>query len=82
MSIFLKFVQTLALVIFLTSGSAIAQGSLPSCTTSELSKASNCWGRFVYPRGAVWVGEIKNGQPNGEGILYVGADPILTTCAD
>jgi hypothetical protein len=65
------------LAFALMIGGACAQSNLPACPLADEKKMSNCWGRFVYPQGTVWVGELKGGIPNGEGILYSNGGKIL-----
>ena len=54
-----------------------SQSNLPACPSDDKKRISDCWGRFVYPLGAIWVGEIKGGSPNGEGILYSSEGKVL-----
>ena len=70
-----SFLHFLALVLMV--GGAYAQSDLPACPFGDVKNLSNCWGRFVYPQGTVWVGELKGGIPNGEGILYSNGGKVL-----
>ena len=54
-----------------------SQSNLPACPSGDKKRITDCWGRFVYPLGAIWVGEIKGGSPNGEGILYSSEGKVL-----
>ena len=65
------------LAFVLMVGGAYAQSKLPACPLGDEKKISNCWGRFVYGLGTVWVGELKGGIPNGEGIIYSNGGKVL-----
>jgi len=60
-------------------GSAMAQSNLPACPSSVDVLWNNCYGSFVYPAGAKYVGEYKLDKPYGQrtttfanGYKYVG----------
>jgi hypothetical protein len=73
----MKILYRLLLFYLLGLGNVYAQSALPACTLGDEKKISNCWGRFVYGLGTVWVGELKGGIPNGEGILYSNGGKVL-----
>jgi hypothetical protein len=64
----------------LVASSAVAQGRLPQCAAATSVPWNNCEGALTMPNGDKYVGEFRNGKPNGQGIIswangnkYVGA---------
>jgi len=41
--------------------------NLRVCHGSDMTKWSNCFAPYTYPNGNIYVGEFKNGTPNGQG---------------
>lgn len=48
---------------------AIGESSLPSCPPGEMASWTNCQGSSAYPNGGTYVGEFRDGKPNGLGTL-------------
>ena len=42
---------------------------LPSCPPGEMASWTNCQGSSAYPNGGTYVGEFRDGKPNGVGTL-------------
>ena len=63
---FIRFV-----LLVLMAGSAFGQSSLPACQGNDVSRWTNCFGSFTSPNGNRYVGEVKDGTYNGQGILYI-----------
>ena len=60
----------------LLSSLAWAESELPECegspaTDDFLSTIEwvNCYGTFIFPDGAKYVGEFKDGKPHGQGTM-------------
>ena len=68
----MKTIYTLILVLM--AGTAYGQSNLPACQGSEYSKWSNCFGSVTSSKGNKYVGEFKDGKPNGQGTHYFLAD--------
>ena len=51
-------------------GSAMAQSSLPACPSSVDVVWNNCYGTYNDAYGWKYVGEFKDGNRNGQGILF------------
>jgi hypothetical protein len=61
-----------ALIAFgavLSATVAIGEGGLPSCPASEMASWTDCQGSSSYPNGGTYVGEFRDGKPNGLGTL-------------
>ena len=64
-------------VLFCT-GNAFGQSNLPPCQGSDFSKWTNCFGTRTDPSGAKYIGEFKNGRPEGQGTeSYVDGDKYV-----
>ena len=68
-----------SLAFLLLVGIACAQSNLPACQGSDVSRWSNCVGSNTFASGNKYVGEHKDGKPNGQGTytftngsIYVG----------
>ena len=48
---------------------ANGEGGLPSCPAAETASWTNCQGTSAYPNGGTYVGEFRDGKPNGLGTL-------------
>ncbi len=48
---------------------AIGESGLPSCPAGEMASWTNCQGTSAYPNGGTYVGEFRDGKPNGLGTL-------------
>ncbi len=48
---------------------AIGESGLPSCQAGEMALWTNCQGASTYPNGGSYVGEFRDGKPNGLGTL-------------
>ena len=48
---------------------ALNSYSLPECTGDYFTKWDNCYGTYILPDGAKYVGEWRNGKHNGEGAM-------------
>jgi hypothetical protein len=48
---------------------ARAQRKLSVCEGRDVSQWTNCFGTYTRPSGAIYVGEFKNGKPDGQGSL-------------
>jgi hypothetical protein len=59
----------IALGAVLSPTVAIGESSLPSCPPGELASWTNCQGSSAYPNGGTYVGEFRDGKPNGLGTL-------------
>ena len=46
-----------------------AQSSLPPCPTDTSVVWTNCFGTYIWPDGAKYVGEYKDGKRNGQGTM-------------
>lgn len=58
----------LSLVYILFSGVASAQSSLPACNVNMVaSNWTDCFGSLNFPTGDKYVGEWKDGKPDGQG---------------
>jgi hypothetical protein len=53
-------------LLCLMGSCAYGQSSLPACQGSE-ERWTNCFGILTYPNGNKYVGEFKDGLPNGQG---------------
>ncbi len=53
-------------LLCLMAGSAFAQSSLPPCR-GDVSMWTDCFGTTTHPSGNKYVGEYKDGKPNGQG---------------
>ena len=61
-----------ALIAFgavLSATVAIGEGGLPSCPAGEMASWTDCQGSSSYPNGGTYVGEFRDGKPNGLGTL-------------
>jgi hypothetical protein len=56
-----------ALILVLLAGTAYGQSNLPACQGSDASKWSHCFGNWTTSNGYKYVGEWKDGKPNGYG---------------
>jgi hypothetical protein len=57
---------------FMMVGDVFAQSNLPACQGSEKTRWSNCFATFTFANGSKYVGEFKDGIPNGHGtFLFV-----------
>ena len=63
----MKFFSRLFLLCLLGWGNAYAQSNLPACKGSSTALWSNCVGTFIHANGERYVGEFKDGKPNGQG---------------
>jgi hypothetical protein len=52
-----------------TGSPAQPQINLPVCEGRDVSRWTNCFGTQRRPSGAIYVGEFKNGKPDGQGAL-------------
>jgi len=75
----MKFFSRLLLLSLFGWGWVFAQSNLPACQGSDVSRWSNCVGSNTFASGNKYVGEHKNGKPNGQGTytfangsIYVG----------
>ena len=59
------FVTAVAVAVFFASGSSSTKSPCPPGT--EVSGPLNCVGEMSFPNGEKYVGEVKDGQPNGQG---------------
>jgi len=60
--------KKLILIIFLISTSYVfAQSKLPKCQGSDDTKYNNCFGEVELSQGGKFIGEFRNGLPNGQG---------------
>ena len=59
----------IALGAVLSPTVAIGESSLPSCPPGEMASWTNCQGSSAYPNGGTYVGEFRDGKPNGLGTL-------------
>ena len=59
--------RALALIIALVATNASAQSNLPACSGSDVSRWTNCFGTFTWSDGHKYVGEFRDGKPNGQG---------------
>ena len=48
---------------------AFSESLLPSCPADETALRTNCRGTRPYPDGGEYVGEFRDGKPNGQGTL-------------
>jgi hypothetical protein len=48
---------------------AIGESGLPSCPAGKMASWTNCQGTSSYPNGGTYVGEFRDGKPNGLGTL-------------
>ena len=48
---------------------ANGEDGLPSCPAGETASWTNCQGTSTYPNGGTYVGEFRDGKPNGLGTL-------------
>ena len=48
---------------------ANGEGGPPSCPAAETASWTNCQGTSTYPNGGTYVGEFRDGKPNGLGTL-------------
>jgi hypothetical protein len=74
-------VRTLILVIFLLSVSSAVHafdgkeiqdnggGRLPQCPADTSVPWNNCEGALTMPNGDKYVGEFRDGKPNGQGVI-------------
>ena len=62
-----KLLRFLAVVLMV--GSTYAQSNSPACQGSAPNRWSNCFGTHTFPPGIKYVGEFKDGLPNGQGTL-------------
>jgi hypothetical protein len=67
------------LFVIVGLANASAQGNLPACQGGDVSRCSNCVGSNTFASGNKYVGEHKDGKPNGQGTytfangnIYVG----------
>jgi hypothetical protein len=51
------------------AGFLVVPPSLPACEGRDVSQWTNCFGTYTRPSGAIYVGEFKNGKPDGQGSL-------------
>ena len=59
----------IALGAVLSPTVAIGGSSLPSCPPGEMASWTNCQGSSPFPNGGTYVGEFRDGKPNGAGTL-------------
>ena len=64
------------LPFLLLSSLAWAESELPECEGSPATddilstkEWANCYGTFIFPDGAKYVGEFKDGKPHGQGTM-------------
>ena len=62
----MKAIYTLILVLL--AGTAFGQSNLPACQGSDTTRWSNCLGSWTPSNGSKYVGEFKDGKPNGTGV--------------
>ena len=60
-------IRLLILIFLLAPQISWGQSSLPPCPESEDLIWSNCFGRYNYPNGDVYVGEWRDNKLNGRG---------------
>ena len=65
----MKFLSRLLLLSLFGWGPVFAQSNLPGCQGSDVSRWTNCVGTSTFDRMHKYVGEWKNGKPNGQGIF-------------
>lgn len=65
------------LFLLLRPLAAAAQSSLPPCPVSTPAYWNSCLGTLTFPSGAKYVGEFRDGKPNGQGIRYAAGGAIL-----
>ena len=61
----LIFCMTIATVLM----TATATIALPACPSDPTKRYHNCLGTWIAPTGDKYVGEIKDGKPNGQGTV-------------
>jgi len=54
---------------FVLGGAAFGQSNLPACQGSDVTRWSHCFGIWNDSNGDKYIGEFKNGQRNGQGII-------------
>jgi len=65
-----KFLRLEVLVLgLLVPSSAVAQGRLPQCPADTSVSWNNCEGALTMPNGDKYVGEFRDGKPNGQGVI-------------
>ena len=69
----LIFCMTIATVLM----TATATIALPACPSDPTKRYHNCLGTWIAPTGDKYVGEIKDGDPNGYAIQYRADGSIL-----
>src|SRR6266404_2155224 len=58
----------LLFIVLLLPTVAVGEGSLPPCSNFQPEVPwDNCQGTFKYPKGNIYVGEFRDGKPNGQG---------------
>jgi hypothetical protein len=62
----MKSIYTLILVLI--ASTVYGQSNLPACQGGDTIKWSNCFGTQIFPSGAKYVGEWKEGKVHGQGI--------------
>ena len=50
---------------------ANGQSSLPSCTSDQPSRWTNCFGSITYSNGVKYTGEFRDGMRHGQGAFYL-----------
>jgi hypothetical protein len=53
----------------LLSEATFGQSNLPACRGTDVTRWNNCFGSWNDSNGDKYVGEFKNGQRNGQGII-------------
>jgi len=53
----------------LLASSAVAQSHLPQCPADTSVLWNNCEGVLTMPNGDKYVGEFRDGKPNGQGVI-------------
>ena len=46
--------------------------ALPACPSDQDQYRNNCFGTYTYPKGGKYVGEYRDGSPNGQGTYTFG----------
>jgi|GEM_PF-2245772 hypothetical protein len=59
----------IAIGAVVSATAVVGESSLPSCPGGEIASWTNCQGTSAYPNGGTYVGEFRDGKPNGLGTL-------------
>ena len=51
----------------LSSTVALGESLLPPCPTNKMAFWTDCQGAYTHPDGEEYVGEFRDGKPNGQG---------------